>query len=799
MGRKEFEKHIEKVLERLRSSILSELIPRFTLYDQKISELEQAIGQLPIEKSCGCSTDELKEQLLNALNQNIELITSASPPGGRRPNITGKLIEVNEETIRLQLGSGHDAGSPQTRIGVYQIKDIIGFAPASEGGCGENDPITEPLQELVGRNVELITTTPPYSTTGVLLEVTESFVTLEVEDEQGNSTIVTLRSSDITGYVDRGRPDTEPGQVFLTVTVQWPDDIAHPEEVDVSLIREDGITIVTTVNGVATFVTEPSGDVAIRGEDVPGFITPAKQIRLTGNQRIVTETLEYVASNIPVTGIILDQETLRLLPGEQEILLATILPENASNQLIYWSSSNLTVATVNEDGEVTAIMEGTAVITARTAEGNFVATSTVTVSNIESVISPQPITAVRNQIILLPDTVVVELNTTPPATMNVPVTWRTESGQVLDTTFVIPNDPEQIYTLIGDVYGTDLTAELVINVDQDSSSIPVSGVSVEPTVASLYVGQTIQLLATVSPENVTTPAVIWRSSNTNVANVSDTGIVSAISPGIVVITVETVDGGFTAFTQLTVSLAPEIELIYPTQETFASAEEVMINVENLVDYVPITEPTTYYVRVEQSGSNRILGLGEVKILPTTTEFNLYVATLFESTSNFSARYFVYMSTDPTFPPEEDLTLRTNFTIGSTVPTIPKENINVNKEMVGGPLDGQPGGITFLLARELDDIPIEELTWENYWDSTTGQFNDEVKMTGVTNSDGMVIWNEPRETLKIGGYVLLEVTPEGYQGNLNLINPDSEDGSLIKEVHLTRNVVIERRIVNIYVG
>ncbi|MGV7331555.1 hypothetical protein PJK51_29455, partial [Mycobacterium kansasii] len=79
------------------------------------------------------------------------------------------------------------------------------------------------------------------------------------------------------------------------------------------------------------------------------------------------------------------------------------------------------------------------------------------------------------------------------------------------------------------------------------------------------------------------------------------------------------------------------------------------------------------------------------------------------------------------------------------------------------------------------IDIADLTWEDYWDSTTGQFTDEVKMIGMTNEEGIVIWEEPRETLKLGGYVLLEVTPPGYVDNLNLINPESEDGSLMKEV------------------
>ncbi|MCM3575938.1 Ig-like domain-containing protein [Mesobacillus subterraneus] len=767
-----------------------------------VNEHEERIGQLenyrPPSEDCG--NGELIAQLRASLNQRIQLILPASPPGARRPNITGRLIEVTDEIARMQISSEHEEPGEAPLVGVYQIRDIIGFVPATEGGCEEDDPLTEPLQNLIGRRLEVYTSSQAEPVTGVLVEVTDSLIRLEVDNDQGGTDIVTLRTSEITRYVDRGRPDpgTEPGQVILSVTVLWPEGVPHPDEVNVSLIREDVITVVRTVNGVATFATDPSGDVAIRGEDIPGFITPAKQIRLIGRQKFVTETLEYVASDIPVAGIRIDSEPLVLLVGEQGQLTATILPENANNQGISWESSNTAVATVNDQGVVTATSEGTAIITAISDEGGFTASTSVTVSSIQTIIDPHPITAVRGQVVVLPETVSVVLSN--GSTMNVPVSWQTASGDLVGTTFVIPLDPAASYTLIGEVENTNLTAELLISVDPiPEPAVPVTGVSVEPTTSTLFVGSTLQLTATVSPENATTKDVIWSSSDTNVANVSETGLVTAISPGFAVITAETVDGSFTAFAQLTVSAVPEIELIYPTQEVFASAQEVMINVENLVEYTPILVPTTYYVRVEQSGSNRILGEGQVIIGPETTAFNLYTATLFQTTQNFSARYFVSMSTDPDFPPEEDLTLRTNFTIGTAVPTVPQDNINVTKEIIGGPRDGQPGNITFILARELSGIDIADLSWEDYWDSTTGQFTDEVKMIGMTNEEGIVIWEEPRETLKLGGYVLLEVTPPGYVDNLNLINPESEDGSLMKEVRLSRNAVINRNVINTYVG
>ena len=81
---------------------------------------------------------------------------------------------------------------------------------------------------------------------------------------------------------------------------------------------------------------------------------------------------------IPVTGIELSASTGELLIGASVTLTATVLPANASNKAVTWESSAPTVAKV-ENGTVTALTTGTAVITAKTADGGFTATYSVTV------------------------------------------------------------------------------------------------------------------------------------------------------------------------------------------------------------------------------------------------------------------------------------------------------------------------------------------------------------------------------------------------------------------------------------
>ena len=93
----------------------------------------------------------------------------------------------------------------------------------------------------------------------------------------------------------------------------------------------------------------------------------------------------------PVTSVTLDKNTLELYTGGSENLTATVAPDNATNKTVTWSSSDNTVATVDTNGKVTAVKEGTAAITATAADdSNISATCTVTVTDKTYTISADP-------------------------------------------------------------------------------------------------------------------------------------------------------------------------------------------------------------------------------------------------------------------------------------------------------------------------------------------------------------------------------------------------------------------------
>jgi hypothetical protein len=83
---------------------------------------------------------------------------------------------------------------------------------------------------------------------------------------------------------------------------------------------------------------------------------------------------------VPVEKVTLDKRDISILVGGTAKLLATVFPENATNKNVMWQSSDENIATV-QDGIVTGIKVGTAIITVETYDGDHVANATVTVSN----------------------------------------------------------------------------------------------------------------------------------------------------------------------------------------------------------------------------------------------------------------------------------------------------------------------------------------------------------------------------------------------------------------------------------
>jgi uncharacterized protein YjdB len=99
----------------------------------------------------------------------------------------------------------------------------------------------------------------------------------------------------------------------------------------------------------------------------------------TGDVILQAATLTQSTGTVNVTGVSVNPATASITVNGTQQLTATIVPANATNLNISWSSGNTSFATVNSSGLVTGVAPGTAIITATTQDGGKTATSTITV------------------------------------------------------------------------------------------------------------------------------------------------------------------------------------------------------------------------------------------------------------------------------------------------------------------------------------------------------------------------------------------------------------------------------------
>ncbi|HCT92525.1 MAG TPA: hypothetical protein DF613_14280 [Lachnospiraceae bacterium] len=180
----------------------------------------------------------------------------------------------------------------------------------------------------------------------------------------------------------------------------------------------------------------------------------------------------FIVTNEPVqvTGVNLNAGELRLAKGGSGRLTAAVLPVDAANRAVTFTSNNARVATVDEEGTVTAVGAGEAVITATTAEGRFTAVCIVKVSE---------------------------------------------------------------------------------------APVGVTGVTLDAEELNLKEGERGWLTATVLPKNTESQDVMFTTSDGAVATVNAEGEVTAEGTGEAVITVTTVEGGFTAACTVKVAANPQ--------------------------------------------------------------------------------------------------------------------------------------------------------------------------------------------------------------------------------------------------
>lgn len=101
---------------------------------------------------------------------------------------------------------------------------------------------------------------------------------------------------------------------------------------------------------------------------------------------LINSTIIF-AANVSVSGIQVDKNSMTIEIGQTEKIVATILPNNATNKNISWTSSNTRIATVNSNGEVKGISAGVVTVRGVTVDGGYSVNITVRVSDTVTITS----------------------------------------------------------------------------------------------------------------------------------------------------------------------------------------------------------------------------------------------------------------------------------------------------------------------------------------------------------------------------------------------------------------------------
>ena len=244
---------------------------------------------------------------------------------------------------------------------------------------------------------------------------------------------------------------------------------------------------------------------------------------------------------ILVSEVILDPHELTINEGESHTLDATVLPANASDKTVNWTSSNTTVARVSKDGVMTAVSAGTATITAESGGKSDSCKVTVVIPTSGVKLSKTELELNINTTYTLTATVL------PATATDKHVTWSTSNDKVatVNQEGLVSAVGAGTATITATCGGKSATCKVTVK-------IPVSSVTLDKSSATMYVDSTLQLKATVKPDNATDKTVTWTSSNTGVATVSNNGLVKAVAAGTTTITASS--GGKSATCKITVQV-----------------------------------------------------------------------------------------------------------------------------------------------------------------------------------------------------------------------------------------------------
>ena len=258
----------------------------------------------------------------------------------------------------------------------------------------------------------------------------------------------------------------------------------------------------------------------------------------------------YIGAPIAVTGIDV-LEHLDIPVNGTGTVVYSVLPENAYNKNVSFESADAGIAAVNAIGVVTGISAGETTITVTTEDGGFTGACTINVYS-------QAVTGVTIE----PS----EAELTVGSSTKLTATVLPENATNKNVIYSVDDESILSVDQDGNVTGLSLGTATVTVTTEDGGftasaeinviPVQVTGVGLSPEAASVGLGHTIQLTASIKPSNAANKNLSWSVSDETIISVDGQGTVTGLSGGTATVTVTTEDGGFSDSAEITVCYAP---------------------------------------------------------------------------------------------------------------------------------------------------------------------------------------------------------------------------------------------------
>ena len=513
-------------------------------------------GEAVITVKCGDQTAQCNITVLAPLPESVALNPSSVTlePNG---TVTLSVVYTPSDAVTSSLTWKSD----NTKVATVNDKGVVSAVAAGETiisvttkeGKSATATVTvkNPVIEVTG-----VTITP--ASGEVFVGSTINF-TASVTPDNASDKNITWKSSDVTiATVDTKGTVTGVAAGKVTITASSINGKSSSAEVNVKNVECTAITlnykeftgrineslqlkaVISPDNTTVKTVTWSSMDSNIASVDQNGLVNFKNIGETSISAKCGSQTASCTVTVLPpvAESVSLSPLTAIIEPGQELQMSVALQPANAVTASLTWESSDEKVATVSDNGLVSAFATGETQITVTTAEGKT-ATSFITVTN--TIIEVTSISLSSESLdILIGESAILTVTISPDNATDKSVSWQSSDSSIATVASGVVSGIASGEAIITATSGK-VSATCKVTVNNNQTFVEVEEVILTPDKIVIMKGESYPLTVEILPEAATDKELTWTSSNAEVATV-DNGVVNAIYAGTTVISATAING-----------------------------------------------------------------------------------------------------------------------------------------------------------------------------------------------------------------------------------------------------------------